>query len=221
MVMRHAQGVVRRIAGWTVAFLLLCAHPGLSQGLPRYVPGELLIKFRSKANGSERAALRHEMKAEVIRQLRMTGAEHVRLHGPSVEQAIARFRNHPLVEYVEPNYEVQALVVPNDPLFPQLHGLQNTGQNGGTPGADIHATQAWDVFTGDSTLRIGVVDTGVDYTHPDLAANIWTNPGEIPGNGVDDDHNGYIDDVHGYDFVNSDGDPFDDNGHGTHVSGTI
>ena len=68
---------------------------------------------------------------------------------------------------------------------------------------------------------VGVIDTGVDYTHPDLAANIWTNPGEIAGNGIDDDGNGFVDDVHGYDFVNNDGNPMDDNGHGTHVAGTI
>ena len=72
-----------------------------------------------------------------------------------------------------------------------------------------------------ANVLVGVIDTGVDYNHPDLAANIWTNPGEIAGNGIDDDGNGYIDDVHGYDFVNNDGDPMDDNGHGTHFSGTI
>ena len=68
---------------------------------------------------------------------------------------------------------------------------------------------------------VGVIDTGVDYNHKDLAANIWTNPGEIAGNGIDDDGNGYIDDVHGWDFCNGDNDPMDDNGHGTHVAGTI
>ena len=72
------------------------------------------------------------------------------------------------------------------------------------------------MFTGDPNLKVGVIDTGIDYNHPDLAANIWTNPGEIPGNGIDDDDNGYVDDVHGYDFVNNDGDPMDDHGHGTH-----
>src|SRR4029077_14236275 len=65
------------------------------------------------------------------------------------------------------------------------------------------------------------IDTGIDYNHPDLAANIWTNPGEVPGNRVDDDHNGFVDDVHGYDFANNDGDPKDDNGHGTHTAGTV
>ena len=111
--------------------------------------------------------------------------------------------------------------VPNDPSFSQLYALHNTGQTGGTIGADIDATAAWDVTTGSQAVVVGVIDTGIDYTHPDLAANIWTNPGEIAGNGIDDDANGFVDDVHGYDFANNDGDPMDDHGHGTHVSGTI
>ena len=77
--------------------------------------------------------------------------------------------------------------------------------------ADIDAPEAWDLTTGSAGVVVGVIDTGVDYNHPDLAANIWTNPGEIAGNGVDDDGNGFVDDIHGYDFVNNDGDPMDDN----------
>jgi serine protease len=114
------------------------------------------------------------------------------------------------VLYAEPNYTVRALAVPNDPMFPQLWGMPQ-----------IKATNAWDRATGSDDIVVCVIDTGVDYNHPDLAGNMWTNPGEVPGNGVDDDGNGYVDDVHGYDFVNNDGDPMDDHGHGTHCSGTI
>ena len=110
---------------------------------------------------------------------------------------------------------------PNDPRYGDLYGLHNIGQSGGTVDADIDAPEAWQVSTGSRNIIVGVVDTGIDYNHPDLAANMWVNPGEIAGNGIDDDGNGFVDDVHGYDFANDDGDPFDDEGHGTHVAGTI
>jgi subtilisin family serine protease len=122
----------------------------------------------------------------------------------------------------EPNEIVHAdATTPNDPNYPQQWGLNNTGQTGGTPDADIDAPEAWDLSTGSRNVVVAEIDTGVDYTHPDLAANIWTNPGEIPGDGIDNDGNGFVDDVHGYDFVNNDGDPMDDNGHGTHVAGIM
>ena len=138
-----------------------------------------------------------------------------------MEDAIYQYRNDPRIEYIEPNYRVWAVeTIPNDSSFSQLWGLHNTGQTGGTSDADINAVDAWDIQTGTDVL-IGVIDTGVDWTHEELADNIWTNPGEIPDNGIDDDGNGYIDDVRGWDFVNKDNDPMDDNGHGTHVAGTI
>ena len=102
-----------------------------------------------------------------------------------------------------------------------MWGLNNTGQTGGTRDADIDAPEAWETFTGSPNVVVAVIDTGVDYTHPDLAANMWRNPGEVAGDGVDNDANGYVDDVYGIDTANNDSDPFDDEGHGTHVAGTI
>lgn len=122
---------------------------------------------------------------------------------------------------VEPDYVMHPTDVPNDPYFSKDYGLNNTGQTGGVADADIDAPEAWSITKGSKSVLVGVIDSGVDYTHPDLAANIWTNPGEIPGNGIDDDGNGFIDDVHGWNFVSNTNDPIDDNLHGTHVAGTI
>jgi len=116
--------------------------------------------------------------------------------------------------------------VANDTLFPQLWALQNTGQsvNGtaGTAGDDLKFVSAWSMAkTSTVPVVVAVVDTGVDYAHPDLAPSMWTNPGEIPANSLDDDGNGYADDVYGYDFVDGVANPFDSGFHGSHVSGTI
>ena len=111
--------------------------------------------------------------------------------------------------------------IPNDPLFSNLWGMHNTGQSGGTVDADIDAPEAWSVNTGSPSTIIAVIDTGVDYLHPDLSANIWTNSDEIAGNGIDDDANGYIDDTKGWNFVSDTNNPMDDNSHGTHCAGTI
>jgi subtilisin family serine protease len=137
-----------------------------------------------------------------------------------VLKALAALRQDPHVAYAEPNYIYRTSRVPNDPEFARLYGLHNVGQSGGVADADIDAPEAWDNHTGGDAV-VGIIDTGIDYLHPDLAENIWVNPGEIPGNGLDDDGNGYADDVHGYDFANDDADPMDDHFHGTHVAGTI
>jgi len=125
------------------------------------------------------------------------------------------------IAYVEPDYVITGAAVPNDPSFSQLWGLSNTGQSGGLRDADIDAPEAWDVTTGSRNVVVAVIDTGIDYGHQDLAANAWRNPGEVAGDGLDNDGNGYVDDVYGWDFVNNDADPMDDQGHGTHVAGTI
>ena len=123
-----------------------------------------------------------------------------------------------LADYAEPQYVYEVVRTPDD-YGDYLWGLHNGGVNGGTAGADINAFDAWDVSTGTGVV-IAVIDTGIEATHPDLVGNLWTNPGEIAGNGVDDDGNGYVDDVHGYDFVDDDGEPNDNEGHGTHVAGS-
>lgn len=125
------------------------------------------------------------------------------------------------VTSVEPDFAIAPTALPDDPSFGSLWGLHNVGQSGGVFDADIDAPEAWNTTTGSRSVVVAVIDTGVDYTHRDLAANAWRNPGEVAGDGIDNDRNGFVDDVFGYDFVNRDGDPMDDNGHGTHVAGTI
>ncbi len=137
-----------------------------------------------------------------------------------------------LLRRVEPDYVVHTFAVPNDPLYADgsLWGLHNTGQDGGTADADIDAPEGWDIQRTADSVVVGIIDTGVRHTHEDLAGNMWTNPGETGldslgrdkrTNGVDDDGNGYVDDVHGINAISGAGDPMDDNGHGTHVAGTI
>jgi large repetitive protein len=126
---------------------------------------------------------------------------------------------------VEPDYLVHAAAdavkMPNDARFGELWGMHNTGQTGGTADADIDAPTAWAISTGSPTVKVAVIDTGISYTHPDLAGNIWSNIGETNGNGIDDDGNGYVDDVRGWNFVNDSPNANDDQYHGTHCAGTI
>jgi len=144
--------------------------------------------------------------------------------GMSVAAALDMYQANPAVRYAEPNFLIHVENAPNDPKYLDgtLWGMNNTGQSGGTADADIDAPEAWDLATGSSSMVVAVIDTGVDYNHPDLAANIWSNATEANGlPGVDDDGNGFVDDIRGWDFANNDNNPMDDHSHGTHVSGTI
>jgi len=125
--------------------------------------------------------------------------------------------------YVEPDYMVRIQATPTDSAYQDgtLWGLNNTGASGGVAGADIQAEEAWDITTGSPNVIVGVIDTGIRYTHQDLAARMWTNPDEIPGNGQDDDNDGYVDNVYGINAIIGSGNPMDDNDHGTHCAGTI
>lgn len=200
----------------------------------RYVPGELIVKFQTAASDAAIAAAHSAIGVRTIKAF-STGNNkfhHVKLNpGEVLEDAAHKYQQSPAVEYAEPNYLYQLSIIPDDTQFTSLWGLHNTGQavNGttGTVGADIDAPEAWNLTTGSANVIIALVDTGIAYDHPDLAPNMWINSGEIPNDGIDNDGNGYIDDVNGYDFVNSDPDPMDapapggNPGHGTHVAGII
>ena len=201
--------------------LTLSAEPG------EYVPGQVLVKFKPVLSSAGIRSMQDRIGAQSLREISFIRVHQIRLpSGWSVEQGVEFYRRNPNVEYAEPNYLRYAkATTPNDPSFSNLWGLNNTGQtvNGtsGTADADLNAPEAWDITTGSDTLVIAVLDSGVDYNHPDLAANIWSNPGETAGNGLDDDGNGYIDDVRGWDFFDDDNDPMDGHYHGSHVTGTI
>ncbi len=147
--------------------------------------------------------------------------------GKEVEQVIAEYSALPEVEYAERVYKIQldevgdsfAPVLPNDPRFSEQWALANDGQDGGTRGADIKAVGAWATTTGSSDVVVAVLDSGVDYTHPDLENNIWRRPANIQE--YEDRNLGTVDDIHGYNALANDGDPMDQNGHGTHCAGII
>jgi subtilisin family serine protease len=168
---------------------------------------------------------------KVVAKLQSTGAGGVSAQAalaalPPDEALLARIETleaSGLYDYVEPDYLVFADAEPDDARFRDgtLWGLRNLGFEGGTAGVDIDAVRAWDVSTGASSIIVAVIDTGIRATHADLAPQMWRNPGEIAGNGIDDDRNGYVDDVFGIDAIHDTGNPDDLHGHGTHVAGTI
>ncbi|MFA6055175.1 MAG: S8 family serine peptidase [Thermodesulfovibrionales bacterium] len=208
----------------------------------KYVHGELLVKFKSGTAKASAQKAHQAVGASVIRKSTLVqNVERVKLpQGLSVKDAIVRYMSNPDVEYASPNFirkVASTEVMPNDDFFGDQWALRNTGQYAyGTAGADIEATQAWRVSTGNYDIVIAVLDTGVDYNHNDLSSNMWRNASECDGvSGVDDDHNGFVDDCKGWDFVTcekwddtgcvlpvtGDNDPMDEFGHGTHVAGII
>ncbi len=227
-----------------------------------FAKGEVVVRFERATDAGERAAIKASVGAESATSLEVNRAQLLELPaGQGVRVAVAELSADPSVAFAEPNYSYNADSVPNDTFFGQLWGLNNTGQTISTPNAigaastfpgtaeaDIDAPVGWDVPPvegGDASgVIVAVADTGIDYNHPDLAPNMWHNPGEIAGNSLDDDADGFVDNVYGADFqatnarasiapthpcTNSappactDGDPIDDSdsNHGTHVAGTV
>ncbi|MEF9426601.1 MAG: S8 family serine peptidase, partial [Candidatus Mariimomonas ferrooxydans] len=191
-----------------------------------YKEGELLVKFKSGVSASVSIMTHQAAGVSVKKTFNLVpNLEHVKLpQNMSVRDAIVQYMSDPNVEYAEPNYIRHAFsTIPNDTYFDQQWALNNTGlYANGTPGADIQASDAWDITRGSGSITIAVADTGIDYNHPELVGNIWKNTLETScTDGIDNDMNGYIDDCIGWDFFNIDNDPIDDHGHGTHVAGTI
>jgi len=222
---------------------IACFTSGTALADDDYAPGELLIKFKgvtapslisTTLRGVRTSAIKR-VRATVLRRSPVSGMEQWKLPaGVSVASAIKQLKSSAQVEYVEPNYRRQLRLIPNDPLFQNQWGLQNTGQTindssgaviTGVAGADMGLATAWATQTGSPAVVVAVIDDSVDIHHTDLAANIWVNAGETAGDGIDNDGNGFIDDVNGWDFKNNDNNPSADigagEGHGTAVSGCI
>jgi subtilisin family serine protease len=192
--------------------------------------GSILVGFRAGVSAPAQADVLADAGAKPTKRFAPIRGALVSVAPGTTARTIRTLNRDSRVAYAEPNFILHAAdVIPNDPFFSRLWGLHNTGQTvnwtAGTPDADIDAPEAWSVSTGSSDVVVAVIDTGVDTAHPDLAPNIWVNAGEdcagCRTNGLDDDGNGYVDDWRGWDFANGDNDPTDDNGHGTHVAGTV
>ena len=163
----------------------------------RAVADRLIVKLRPYVGPQQLQPLAAQTNSQIERVLPVSGMLVVVLPaGSNLQAAAARFMGRPEVEFAVPDTFVYPTRIPNDPKYNQQYHLPL-----------VDAPQAWEVTTGNSSVVIAIIDSGCDLDHPDLAAKIWTNPGEISGNGVDDDGNGYVDDVHGWDFVNDDNDP--------------
>jgi len=206
----------------------------LKKPLP-YKEGEVIVKYKKFISVKQAKSLSSMMglkvsKAfETLSKAQKGAYVQIRSKTLSTEELVEILKKDPNVEYVEPNYIHYPNKVPNDPKFGKLWGQHNTAQDivgtVGTADADMDAPETWDITTGTDDVVIAVIDTGVDYLHEDLKVNMWVNKHEIAGNGLDDDNNGYIDDIHGINAIDGSGDPMDilkEHGeHGTHVAGTI
>ncbi len=241
-----------KISNLTALAALSVLSTGAVASLHPHVPGEVLVKFKDDSQKSSFLRLKSVGVTSTEKISLSYGNLYVakfNTNQKSVQSIIDELKADANIEYAEPNFiysivepqkslDFNNLVkpssynsnnyTPNDPRYGQLWGLANTGSNEpggrspGRSGADVAAESAWGLTLGSKQIKIAVIDTGIDYNHPDLVDNMWVNEAEKNGRpGVDDDGNGYVDDIHGYDFANDDGDPMDGHSHGTHCAGTI
>lgn len=191
--------------------------PGVPEPTP---PSRLIVRLDDSVPLDSVSQVATDMGATLLREVPSIHGAIIQIntagqdYASAMSTAVAAWSAHPGIRYAEADSEMHVdSTAPNDPLYSQQWDMHNTGQQGGTPGADIHAPEGWDISTGSSSIVVADIDTGVDYNHPDLAANMWVNPNA----GLD----GWVNDIHGINAITGTGDPMDDHGHGTHTSGTI
>jgi thermitase len=212
----------RSLAGLGACVLAFALVPGASAAEQKYVRGEVVVKYAKGATAAQKSTARHAARASG-RAERIKGTRGARVIqvGGNVRKAIQRLKRSGAVRYAEPNYVYRALATPNDPRYGELYGLNNTGQTGGTPDADIDAPEGWDAlglsaFPGAGGAKVGIVDTGIQQSHPEFAGGRIANCGGVNNFGTS---LGII--IIGSDPTIVSGKCSDDNGHGTHVAGTI
>jgi len=209
---------------------------GMRDRTPQYVPNQLLVRYRPTTAQMSTSQSRTNVAGKVMNSFaNLPGLQLIQLApGVDFNSALASYRSDPSVQYAEPNYIRKTLDgPPNDPYFHDLWNMHNTGQpilfpyppfigpKTATPGADIHALEAWNITTGSSDVVIGLIDTGLDVNHEDLTANVYRNEADCNNNGIDDDGNGYVDDCNGINTLDNNSDLTDIVHHGTHVAGIL
>lgn len=212
------------------AALLSILAMGAAEARPvESVPGEYVVRLKSNIVGIQSTqSISQALGAYVKSTLPSQNIVVVkRATMETTLSAVKSLAQNPLVDVAEPNFIYRINRTSDDPMFGQLWGMSNTGQKDsegivGVAGMDIGVEKAWDIETGSKKILVAVIDTGIDFNHPDLKENLWTNEAELNGKaGVDDDNNGVIDDIHGFNAITGDGNAMDDQGHGSHCSGTI
>lgn len=227
----QAASVARWLVAGLVALLVggsLVNAQGSSARTPRYIDGVVLVGYKPGTSEAARAAIRQSVgatRAVPLSILERNAEKFTLSPGRSVPMAIKALMRNPNVRYAEPDYVLTKAATSNDPYYTggNLWGMYGDA----TSPANAFGSQAGEAwaagYTGSRSVYIGVIDEGIQVTHPDLQANIWVNPYEIPGDGIDNDGNGRIDDIHGWDFFNNNNSVYDagEDAHGTHVAGTI